>query len=166
MKERFVQLSELEKDNADLLKEKADLVNRVSKMAIKINEANENCVKVNKELAALTDKITKVQKDNGILKAENNRLLLQQVSLKSENDKATQASQSNFKLKDENSTPNAMVDELKANQTVHLVDGSATTEEDRVVLKENIKVLQEQNVKLQGALGEWTSLAKVFILNS
>jgi predicted nuclease with TOPRIM domain len=160
-KQRLERLPELEKRNAELFREKASLLEQIGEITIERNQVQESCVKVNKELATLTDKLEKVQQDSDTLKVEKSNLLLQYADLQKENYRSIQAIQKTTKLEIDNADLRATVDELKATQNTPAVGEVRSTNKEKAMLDENMTALQEQNVKLQGALDEWMSLAKV-----
>jgi chromosome segregation ATPase len=153
----LAKLPELEKSNATLFKDKANLLEQVGTLSIELKEAKDNCVKLNKELADLTEKLGNAQKENDTLKTENGDLNSKQAGLKAACADATQAAQATYVLKAENEQLNAKVSKLQANQTAPLVS------EDQAALKKKVQDLEEQEVKLKEALEEWTGLAKVCV---
>jgi chromosome segregation ATPase len=159
MKVHLAKLPELEKNNAALFKEKADLLEKIGKITLELNEVKESCVKVNKELATLTDKLGMAQKENATSSAENSKLASQVANLQAENSKAIQAVQVASELKNENLLLSAIIEELKATQTAPAV--GRVRGGDKVLLDENVQKLQDHNLKLQTALEEWMQLAKV-----
>jgi chromosome segregation ATPase len=165
MKARLAKLSELEKSNAILFKDKSNLLEQVGKLSIELKEVKDSCVKINKELATLTDKLGKVQKENDGLKVENGDLVLKQAELKAWPDEAAQIAQTASSLKSENAQLKAIVTERKAHQAASAVGETSATGEDKETLQEKIRTLEEQDVKLKAALEEWTALAKVCALS-
>jgi chromosome segregation ATPase len=163
LKAWLAKLPELEKNNATLFKEKADLLEKIGKISLELNEVKESYAKVNKELAALTDTLGKTKKENDTLKTENGKLLFQQASLQAESAKTSQAVQAATKLKNENVDLKAIVEQLKATQSAPAVGGFRSTDKDKILLEENVQQLKHQNATLQTALEEWTALAKVCI---
>jgi chromosome segregation ATPase len=153
----LAKLPELEKSNATLFKDKANLLEQVGTLSIELKEAKDSCVKLNKELADLTEKLGNVQKENDTLKTENGDLNSKQAGLKAACADATQAAQAIYVLKAENEQLKAKVSKLQANQTAPLVS------EDQAALKKKVQDLEEQEVKLKEALEEWTGLAKVCV---
>jgi chromosome segregation ATPase len=153
----LAKLPEFEKSNATLFKDKANLLEQVGTLSIELKEAKDNCVKLNKELADLTEKLGNTQKENDTLKTENGDLNSKQAGLKAACVDATQAAQATYVLKAENEQLNAKVSKLQANQTAPLVS------EDQAALKKKVQDLEEQEVKLKEALEEWTGLAKVCV---
>jgi chromosome segregation ATPase len=159
MTARLASFSELEKNNATLFKDKASLLEQVSTLSIKLKEAKDNCVKINKEVANLTEKLGNVQKENDNLKIEKNDLVSKQAGLKTMSEEANQAAQTAYLLKKENAELKAKISTLQANEDAPVVS------EDQVALKEKVKDLEVQEIKLKEALEEWTGLAKVCAYN-
>jgi chromosome segregation ATPase len=158
---RLAKIPELEKSNATLFKEKADLLEQVGKLSIELKEVKDNCVKINKELATLTDKLGKVQKENDVLKMENSNIVSNQTELKARSDEADQAVRTASLLKSENVQLKTMLAELRGNQTAPVSGEVSTTGEDKAILEEKVRTLEEQEIMLKKALEEWTELAKV-----
>jgi chromosome segregation ATPase len=155
MTARLVSFSDLDKSNATLFKDKASLLEQVGTLSIKLKEAKDNCVKINKELANLTEKLGNVQKENDNLKIENSDL----AGLKMMSEEANQAAQNACLLETENAQLKAKISTLQANQDARIVS------KDQEALKEKIKDLEVQEIKLKEALEEWTGLAKVYASN-
>jgi chromosome segregation ATPase len=159
MTARLARLSELEKSNATLFKDKANLLEQVGTLSIELKEAKDNCVKINKELANLTEKLGNVLKENNNLKIENGDLGSKQAGLKAMSEEANQAAQAAYFLKTENAQLKAKVSALQANQDALIVS------EEQSALKQKVTDLEEQEIKLKEALEEWTGLAKVCVCN-
>jgi chromosome segregation ATPase len=159
MTARLVSFSDLDKSNATLFKDKASLLEQVGTLSIKLKEAKDNCVKINKELANLTEKLGKVQKENDNLKIEIAVLGSKQAGLKMMSEEANQAAQNACLLETENAQLKAKISTLQANQDARIVS------KDQEALKEKIKDLEVQEIKLKEALEEWTGLAKVYASN-
>jgi chromosome segregation ATPase len=154
MKQRLAKLSELEQINSRLVKEKSELLEQVRKLSTELTQARDNIVNVNKESAALMDHLGKAKKDYNDLKATHSELLSKQVSLQAESEKAIQAVQTTSDMNHENAKLKALVDKLKADQSVSIRG-------DDKVAYEKFRALEEQNCNLEAALQEWTALAKV-----
>jgi chromosome segregation ATPase len=161
MKLRMAELSGLEKSNAALFKEKADLLEQVGKLSIELKEAKDNCVKINKELATLTDKFGQAQKENHLLKMQNSDAVSNQVELKTKSDEAAQAAQTVSLLKNENKQLKTMLAEIRGNQAALASVKVSSTSEDKSILEKKVRTLEEHEIMLKKALDEWTALAKV-----
>jgi chromosome segregation ATPase len=151
LKQRLAKLPELEENNATLSKEKTALLDQVGKLKIELNEVKNSCVKVNKELAGLRDDLVDKNKD----------LMIKEAKSEEMSKSTAQASQAVKILQEENTKLLGAIKKLKANQTAPYVDGAVAVDQDKSALEENIQVLEKQKVELQGALDEWTALAKV-----
>jgi predicted nuclease with TOPRIM domain len=158
MKEQLGKFPELEKTTSSLVKEKSGLLEQVSRLTTELKGAKDNIDKANKELAALTDKCSKVQQAHDDLKARNSELLLKKASLQAESEKAYQAVQTASNMANENANLKALVDKFKVSQV------APAGEEGKVVLENKILALEEQKGNLQVALQEWTALAKASFL--
>tara|TARA_R110002003_G_scaffold171_1_gene13835 strand:- start:31493 stop:32134 length:642 start_codon:yes stop_codon:yes gene_type:complete len=161
LKQRLAKLPELEENNATLSKEKTALLDQVGKLKIELNEVKNSCVKVNKELAGLTEKLWGVQKEKDDLVYKNKDLMIKEAKFEEMSKSTAQASQAVKILQEENIKLLGAIEKLKANQAAPYVDGAVAVDQDKSALEENIQVLEKQKVELQGALDEWTALAKV-----
>jgi predicted nuclease with TOPRIM domain len=161
LKQRLAKLPELEENNANLSKEKTALLDQVGELKIELNEVKNSCVEVNKELAGLTEKLWGVQKEKDDLVYKNKDLMIKEAKFEEMSKSTAQASQAVKILQEENTKLLGAIKMLKANQTAPYVDGAVAVDQDKSALEENIQVLEKQKVELQGALDEWTALAKV-----
>jgi DNA repair exonuclease SbcCD ATPase subunit len=151
LEERLTKLPELEKKNANLFEEKANLLEQVGKMTVELSEAKD-INQAQQELAALAEKLQKLTKENDRLNAENKDLMLKQSKMQEETKKANQIVSI---LKNEIAYLKTAVDELKQKQGAPAAGGGSATEQEKV------NELKEKNASLQKALDEWTELAKV-----
>ncbi|KAF2822191.1 hypothetical protein CC86DRAFT_331032 [Ophiobolus disseminans] len=156
MQARLTKLPELEKANASLFKDKSSLLDQVGKLTIELSQAKENSVKLNKELATLTEALQEVRSQKASLETENQDLLSKQKKLDDSVKKVTQAVTI---FKGENAKLKEVVDKLQANQAVGGSRLTSGTDQSKAAL-EKIKELEDQKEDLKKALDEWTALAK------
>jgi chromosome segregation ATPase len=158
---RLAKMPNLEKSNATLFKEKADILEQVGKLSMELKDVRDNYVKINKELATLTDRLGKVQKENDVLKMENSDVISNQAGLKAKLDEAAQAAQTASLLKSENVQLKTMVSELRSSQTMPASREVSAIGEGKAILEEKVRTLEAQETILRKALEQWTELAKV-----
>lgn len=166
MKERLSKVPELEQVNATLFKDKSSLLEQVGKLSMELKTVKDSCVKVNKELATLTDKLNEAQKDNVDLRSENGKLAATQTAVSADTERTKQAIQVAFVLKNENAQLKTTIEKLRDNQAAPAVGGTPANGGEVVDYEVKVQTLEEQKAELQSALDEWTTLAKVLLHNT
>jgi len=158
MEERLKKLLELEEKHAALFKEKADLLEQIGKLTLELDQGKQHAIKLNKELATLTEGLQQVRSQNEGLEVENNDLLSKHKKLSEE---CTKAGQAVAICKGENAKLREMIDKFKAGQGAAPAVGGTRLPSATGQDSEKVKELEQQKENLQKALNEWTDLAKV-----
>ncbi|KAF2028644.1 hypothetical protein EK21DRAFT_101677 [Setomelanomma holmii] len=160
LKQRLAKLPELEKNNAALFTEKANLLEQVGELKTELDKVKESCVKVNKEFASLNETLQDFQKERDDLKSRNKDLKSKQSKFVDVSNAGAQSTETATFLQVENKEFLEAVEKLKGNQAAPAVGAVAAVGQVQAGLQASIRGLEKEKVALQAALEEWTTLAK------
>jgi chromosome segregation ATPase len=150
LKQRLVKLVDLEAQIAELSRAKSSLSEQVSSLSADLDASKKEADDTKTQVEGLLKKLESLDHEVDQLELENTELLSKQK----EHRMTVQACES---LKEENTKLKTDIDELKASKgTAFAVGSSPSSTSDA-----EARAREDKIVELEGAVEEWTELAKV-----